>query len=327
MTTSEAITKILVAGKASDLFGGDARSDYRDLAKLCHPDFADASVKHKAGEATRKLNRLYHSLSAVPDPFKPVLFGDWVATGEAFGGDIADLYWAESSTKGGGRCLIKIARSISDNDLMARERANLGKLHLDKTEENFKVYLPKLLGSFKASNRQANVIEECSGHIQLSGIVNRCGPLDFRHIVWMGNRIWSLLGYIHKIGIVHGAVVPDHLLYDPISHGLKLIDWCYSSDILKGEHTPAMVPGFLYCYPPEVKRKTVSAETDIYMAAMCLKKAALAPPKAFRSFFDLLLAGSQASRPDDAWQIADQWKSLATKEFGKPHYLKLEVPA
>ena len=55
----------------------------------------------------------------------------------------------------------------------------------------------------------------------------------------MWRRLLVGLGWAHRAGVVHGAVLPEHVLIHPAEHGLVLVDWCYS--VAPGERIPALV--------------------------------------------------------------------------------------
>jgi len=309
----------------SDLFSGDGQAEYRRLARLCHPDLHRGSKR--AEQVFQRLSELYAQLNThdKKPTFTPVTIGKWVATEAFAAGHICDLFAVESA-KHTGRAVLKIARQENDNDLLEREAAALTKAFAPsaKRDNSFTVYLPALLDSFEASGRKANVLSLDETGMTLDKIVAKLGPLDFRHLVWMGNRLWSALGFIHRLGIINGAVLPEHLLYRASDHGMVLLDWCYSvSDIGTG-YIPAMVETREEFYPPEVRRKFCNSCTDIYMAAYCLRQAAQSIPKRFDAFFDWLLVGSPASRPTDAWAVQDKWKELAREEFGPPKFLPID---
>ncbi len=52
--------------------------------------------------------------------------------------------------------------------------------------------------------------------------------LDFRDVAWMYKRLLSGLGFVAEMGVVHGAILPSHVLVHPTGHGAKIIDWSYS---------------------------------------------------------------------------------------------------
>ena len=141
----------------------------------------------------------------------------------------------------------------------------------------------------------------------------------------MMNRILSLLGFLNKLDIVHGAVLPEHLLYHPTSHALKLVDWCYST--ASNYKLVAMMKAHEKMYPSEViDKKFVTSATDTYMVVKVLHTAAKSIPKRFEEWFKWCGSANHYARPQDPWIAQDVWKQLAEEEFGKPKYIKLTLP-
>jgi len=238
-------------------------------------------------------------------------------------GDICDLHMAESSDD--PNVVIKIVRGPKDNDLMDREKIAL-ELLWKGSPENFRKYLPVFIRGVKASGRRVNIIHNEQAFFPLRDIVAlHTGNLDFRHIVWMVNRALSVLGFIHRNGVIHGSVLPCHLLYDPADHGLKLVDWCYSCTA--GQSIPALVRDYLMHYPPEVRKKRPAGPwTDIYMLMKSIEIISGNVPKRFRDLIQWCVTESPASRPDDAWKVQDRWVNLAKDEFGPPKFITLTMP-
>jgi len=220
----ELIRKIELSSSALGLFGSvDADREYRRLAMACHPDQwmgESAQLRDRASKAFLKLRSLRDKPTT-----KPVSFGKWVVESPIAAGDIADLYQVASTSI--SRAVLKIARSAKDNDLMEAEISSIKKLR-EPALNAFHKYIPVLLDNFKASGRRVTILDYAEG-ISLSEIVTGTGRLDFRHAVWMSNRLLSALGFVHRQGITHGSVLPTHLLYGPECHSMKLVDWCYST--------------------------------------------------------------------------------------------------
>jgi hypothetical protein len=143
----------------------------------------------------------------------------------------------------------------------------------------------------------------------------------------MVNRSLSVLGYTARQGVVHGAVLPPHLLFHPTEHGLKLADWCYAVTAESKKHIPAMLKDYKDYYPPEVKRKDQPTPSlDVFLLFQTFLASGVQIPKRFIGIFDHCLAQSPRSRPKDAWEVQDRWVELAKEEYGPPTFLRLEIP-
>lgn len=328
MTQLQAISMIEQAPSASALFEGGPlpKLVYQNLARLCHPDVVTEVPKKRAERAFQKMTEFYAQITGKTVANAPVVAG-YVVERPLAKGDLCDLYQV-TSVKDSSPAILKIAQTPVDNDLVANEASALKLLHADKRTDEFKRYLPRLVESFKASGRQANILSVAENTFSLNDLGEMFPRgLDFRHVVWMGNRLLSILGYAHRNGIIHGAVLPAHLLYRPFDHGLVLVDWCYSVKI--GEPLKARVKAHVTDYPPEVARKMpATAATDIYMAALALRSSVLLKdiPRRFLGIFEHCLAASPNARPQDAWDVQSRWKQKAEEEYGPHRFVELQVP-
>lgn len=322
-----AIEQVEAARNHKELFPVPAETEkhYRELAKQCHPDKymgVDWPLQKRAHEAFAKLSSFYELATGKAKPTE-VKIGKWIVEAPFEKGDHCDLHLLKHDPP----AILKIARDAKDNDLLEREAKHLKLLHGDKNTANFKKYLPALYGTLTASGRRANVLSQAEGYMSLDQIRTQFHDgIEFRHVVWFMNRLLSCLGFIHRSGIIHGAVVPEHLLYHPDGHGMILVDWCYSVQFDSSEHIPCMITNRKSFYPWEVKKKTAYPSTDIYMAANSMKFAAKTIPDRFKNFFKWCTAESPKVRPEDAWELQDLWVKLAEDQFGKPEYVRLELP-
>ena len=94
----------------------------------------------------------------------------------------------------------------------------------------------------------------------------------------MFKRILALLAWVHHFRLVHGAILPPHVMFypdndgsqfiDPRKHSIRMIDWCYSVDFEKRTRLSSWVPAWKDMYAPELLNKSyIGPESDIYMAA------------------------------------------------------------
>ncbi|MEX5632588.1 hypothetical protein AB1460_08250 [Parafrankia sp. FMc2] len=269
------------------------------------------------------------------------------AAGAVVEGDVARLHPAECRSAGGGAAhevLLKIPRSGADNDLMEREAAALGRL-ARQGDRRFAAYAPRLVESFlhvpgdeaaagTAGARRVNALGRLDGFCSLSRI-RAAYPqgVDPRDVAWMWRRLLVALGYAHRAGVLHGAVVPDHVLIHPDLHGLVLVDWCYSvvrggGTGVSGARVPAVVPGFAQMYPPEVPaRQPPDEATDIYLATRCMTFL-LGPdvPVPLRRFAQGCTLRAAARRPHDAWRLLGELDELLERLFGPRRFRRFHLP-
>jgi serine/threonine protein kinase len=183
--------------------------------------------------------------------------------------------------------------------------------------------VPRLVDTFRHKSdrtRRGNVIA-VSTHRPLYSLLEvmqrRPHGLDPRDAAWMWRRLLVALGTAHRAGIVHGAVVPEHVLIEPDDHGVVLVDWCYSATG-PGERIPALVPRYRDAYPPEVlDRDPPGPHTDIHLAAGLMSGLmGDRAPKSLRRFADGCRLASPRQRPDDAWRLLRELDELLHRLYG-----------
>jgi hypothetical protein len=332
MTTAAAIAMIEAAAGPGDLFGPDAGRSYRRLARLTHPDTRPGD--HRAAAAFAKL----------ADLWRQRYLGDRGTL--AARGDLANLYRT-------GRGLLKVARDPADNDLLDAEAAALTRIG-GSVDVRFGAYFPvlaqvqRLVDPRSGAERRANLIGELDGFISLaqvgtpfggaafgggasgggaSGGGASGGGVDPRDAAWMWRRLLVALGAAHRAGVVHGAVLPEHVLIHPADHGLVLVDWCYSGR--PPYRLPAIVARHRDRYPPEVLAgQPAGPDADIWLATYCMTGlTGDRLPAPLAAFARGCLLASPRRRPQDAWALLHELDELLGRLYGARKFRPFAIPA
>lgn len=329
-----------------DVFGKDERvlrHQYRYLARVVHPDVnGNAMEAHKA---TGMLNRLktiadervangtYGDGALLPEHVKIKLAGRAVDKTPLVG-DVADIYFGVSE-------VVKIARSADDNDLMRAERRALKLLHT-KILSNARRGVPKLLDEFQVGKRETTVLERFDvGFVTAETVHERLSAVDTRTLVWMFKRLLVLLEWAHHCGLVHGAVLPSHVMFYPDNdgstglderkHTVRLVDWCYSVEYKNRTRLSAWVPALEAHYPPELLLKqSVTPSSDIYMAAKLMVYLAGGVTELPEPLFAVLRKCLQADLDRRYQKVADafhDWQKAAELVYGPPKWVAFVLPS
>jgi hypothetical protein len=314
MTADEAVTLIETAAGPRTLFGPEADRDYRRLARLTHPDAHPGS--QRAAAAFARLAALWNQHCAGTPPGQL-----------AFTGDIASLYKHQ-------RGLIKIARDPADNDLMDREAAALRRLSATG-DSRFRPYVPMLAECQRhrdpdtGAERRANVLGRLDGFVTLADVhaAYPCG-LDPRDAAWMWRRLLVAAGIAHRAGVIHAAVLPEHVLIHPAQHGLVLLDWCYA--ISEPGGLVAAIPArYADWYPAEVRsRRPPGRDLDIWLATRCMTQliGQLIPPP-LASFARGCTLPCPDRRPADAWRLLGELDAVLERLYGARKFRPFTMPA
>jgi hypothetical protein len=249
-------------------------------------------------------------------------------------GDVADLHLASA---GESSYLLKISRIPGGAALLDNERRKLAHLLTKAGDSTYRRYLPTLAESFPAKDRfdkRVNVFLHEPGFFTAEEVHDKHPALDGRHLAWIFKRLLTVLGFCQRQGVVHGAVLPPHVLLHAANHGVQLIGWGQSVEL--GEPINNISTHYRDWYPREVRKKQPAcAATDLFLAAKCLVYLAGGDPATNRMpdsvpaplsrFVATCLLPPAAMRPDDAWQVLDELDELLGRLYGAPKFVQLDM--
>jgi serine/threonine protein kinase len=337
-TLDDLIQLMLRANEPEEVFGhlnGDPeealRRQYRALAIIAHPDYNPGQWV-AANEAFRRLQEWHE---AARRKLADGAYGQreririssggrtYVGYAEPLAGDLCEIFPARYD---GQPALLKVARSPRDGDLLQAEAHALRRIDQELGGQAVRAHFPTWIESFRlrdaaGSQRQVNVLRPEAGAHSLAEVL-RAYPrgLHPADAAWMFNRTLAALGTAHSLGLVHAAVLPEHMLIRPSDHNGVLIDWCYSVPI--GEPIRAISPAYADDYPPEVTaRQAATPATDLYMAArLMLRLLGGSAPKPIQALLRACLIPAPARRHSDAWQVLEDFRSILGELYGPPTF-------
>jgi len=245
---------------------------------------------------------------------------------------------------------LKVVRDGRTNDLLASEAATLHRLFAADPEHRFKPFLPfpqatfAIAGGQGQAARQATVfrthpeIRSPADELYTLDEVRSCFPngLDARQAAWIWRRVLTVLGYAHANGIVHGAVLPPHLLVEPREHKLVLIDWCCAVPamgpravrMLSRRHEPWYKREFASRSPP-------SPALDIALAARSMVELMGGNPQemtlpasvdaALGRYFSRCAGFGPMARPE-SWRLLEDFDRLIDAVWGQRRFVPLALP-
>jgi hypothetical protein len=339
--------KVMAARCAEDVFGADQAAvakNFRSMALVLHPDHAGTDAD--AAAAMRKLLELRDEAE------KKVAQGTWGKNLASAGveirakyvyknvaplkaGDLTDLYVADYEDGKPRRAVLKMLREPRDEDLATAEWKNLARLW-SKTEErdvHFQHYLPHPVETVKVTIsgklRRANILRFSAGRHTIAEVLTAYPRgLDPRDMAWMWRRLLEVISWIHASGIVHGAVLPEHVLIGAANHSIKLVGWSYSVDI--GQKIKAVPSTEKKWYPPEVLAKLPATEaTDVFMAArlalaLCGDDLGRLPRK-IGSLLSACLLQNPRSRHSSAVAVYKRFDDVLRDLYGPPAFRTFEM--
>lgn len=234
------------------------------------------------------------------------------------------------------RFVVRIAHNDRGDWALRKESRLIERIRAHSHGSTYKKYLPREFESFQYQGRKVLVFQFNAQQCFTASQIRRRFPqgLDGRHVAWMFNRMLESLGFFHRSGSVHTAMMPQHLLFNVDNHGLTVVDWTHARRI--GEGFGVGLHRYKRWLPQEVASfRAALPQTDIFMAAKCASYLAggdprtnLVPqhlPPAMRRFLKACLLESPRMRPDDAWELHEQFRDLLEDIYGSPSFHDLEM--
>lgn len=343
-----------------------AKAVFRKLVRLAYEDYYPQELKESAREAFRLVNKWWgHAEDAIEKGIYGQRKKDWkdpdlspknvviqsrkrqyVVIEPMASGDIADLYRGVMVLGSGNTdVVLKVVRDPDDNEFGENEARIIKYLRADKDGESLHQYLPNLVESFfmkedgKGKPRLVNVFPDRVGLYSIAEILEiYYTGVELRHLIWMWKRVLGIMGYVHSLGVVHGAILPSHILYHIQSHGVLVVDWSYAvqNPERSGERIRAISEEYKDYYAPEIfQKRSPTPATDIYMIAKCMTKllngdvktgeVAPAVPQELRDILRDSTRAAPSERPSDAWELHRKLDELVPKIFGERKFLEFRM--
>ncbi len=235
-------------------------------------------------------------------------------------GDSSLVYRARWVVRLGELVVIKVLKARSDADLFRSEWETLRTLSGSTLQgaDHYVTRLPRPVAYGPVGDRLAAAYRHTSGFVHdLDEVarVHRDGvpaPVS----VWLLKRLLELLGWVHRAGYAHGAVLPPHVLVHPRDHGAVLVGWTCAVPL--GQQVPGRSKAWGRYY---LGREGTPAN-DIAMACRTVMSVRR---KKGRAVGRLLERGASGG-VDDAWVLRDQLAEASAADLGPPSYNPLPMP-
>ena len=280
-------------------------------------------------------------------------FASWISIGESHWaltkciahGQISDVYTARRARWPTELALLKVLRDPKDSKRFDNEWEALQALQRSQAPgaQTFTTLIPQsiLHGESTAGShvgKRVSLFRWASGFRHTFDEVQQAYPQGIppRASIWIWRRILEVLSFIHASGMVHGAVLPPHLLIQENDHGVRLVG--YSCAGRTGEKLRTLSPDFEPFYPqPTHSWSTLTAQLDLVMSARCI--AALlggnpetasvpaAVPTPLAAVVQRIALTKPTSRPsEDAWALREELGQIAKEAFGPPQFMPIVMP-
>lgn len=249
--------------------------------------------------------------------------------------------------------MFRIARDASENDLVQNEAKTLYHLQSSKDYYEFRPFLPYTLESFVyqdatlSKGRQVNIFgihEGISAPNELYSLeeIHEYYPngIDPKDMAWMWRRLLYILGFVHNSSVIHGAVIPAHILIEPKDHKLFLTGWGFSvrEPAKTGNRLTAISTTYDKWYPKEVFDKQVPTNSvDLYLAARSMLYLIGGDPldedaehrlldRKMQTYFAQCVKSNPRNRPQEAWKLLAEFDGLIENLWGARTFRVFSMP-
>jgi len=338
-----------------------ARAIFHALSKIIHPDrYPQPDDQQTAHRTMTRLNDLW---AQARSQIRSGRYADRTASsatirvtsrkrayevGALIGADeVCQRYACQFEIDGVGRSgVFKIARTPTNNDLVQMEARTLRQLRADKDFARLFPFVPECFDSFlyddgHATPRQVNIVSRQPNVYSLEEIHAKYPRgIDPKDAAWLWRKLLIAIGFAQARGIIHGAVLPPHVLVEPSQHGLILDNWLYAvyAPIEPAPCLRAIVSAYEAWYPPEVFDKQPPLPgLDIFMGARCMLyllggdpltgELPTTVPKAMVSFFRGCLLPAPHHRPQQAWNVLNDFTQLIERLWGPRTFRPFAMPS
>ncbi len=227
---------------------------------------------------------------------------------------------------------LKLARKGDNNVFVENEATYLEALH--KTDSELKDLIPMYYDSLTNDGLAGNVLSYDPKLVSIEQVINAYpNGIDPKDMCWMWKRTLAAIWFAHQNQIIHGGVIPPHILLNLETHAIVLVDWTNS---VRGNGTiKAIHSAYEDYYPPEVFiKKAPTPATDIYMSAMTMirvlggdvakKEIPSSVPKEIRSILRACTLRSLAL--EDARYIHQEFDTVIKRLWGPSKFRNFQLP-
>jgi hypothetical protein len=261
-------------------------------------------------------------------------------------GDISEVFTGRLARWPTELVILKFLRDHQDADLFDHEWDVLRKLQRSDARgaDTFTTLLPRPIfhgnstgGSFVG--QRVSIFGWESGFYHTFEDVMRAYPqgINPRASVWVWRRILEILSFIHASGMVHGAILPRHLLVQENDHGVRMVGYSFAGRI--GEKLRVGAHKNETFYPqPARSWSTLTEQLDLVLSARCIvailggDPASASLPASVPAQLAAIVRRIALSNPgsavsQNAWTIREELGEIAGEVFGPPKFVPIVMPS
>lgn len=260
----------------------------------------------------------------------------WILLAPVARGEISDVFQVVRQRWPGERALLKVLRERADAPLFEQEWRALTQLAASDGPglAILRSRLPQPIrcepqpssGSPRMLLGWAPGFEHTFEHVRAA----LPAGVEARAALWMWRRVLEILSALHKNGLVHGAVLPQHLLVERGEHGVRLVG--FSCAGAPGAALLALCQAYERCYPRALlDGGQLLPQHDVSMSARAIQfvlgadAGGRVPSGVPAPLAELLESVANGRGELEAWALRERLGALAQQLFGRPTFCPLEL--
>ena len=322
------------------------------FAKLAKCPYCGTTIHYHEEEVPLSANIFHKSFENWNNPasqdFDNVISigkSHWSLNEKIAQGDICDVYMGMRARWPTEMAVIKLLRDEKDKKSFENEWQRIKELQQSSAPgvDFFSRLLPQpiLHGKITGNEHNGNTVSifrwESDFKFSLADFLEAYPQgIPVRASIWLWRRILEMLNFIHSSDLVHGAVLPQHILIQENEHGTRLIG--YSSSGSVGDSLSVVCADYQACYPKWFKKGSqLSKQADLVMSARCiiaalggnatqgtLPKAVPAPLA--KVILRVAKAAENEKVTPNAWALRDELGQVADNIYGDSMFIPIEMP-
>ncbi len=347
MNVKQIYEKLITARRPKDFFGNiesiqELHDIYKKISKQIHPDVVSSEDAYYASEAFIMLHRLYvqgvneydnglYDVKSSEEEYKKsipifqVNYGEkrYIFYKRLCAGEVAEIF--EGVCDKNSVC-IKIPISKNDSDLIKNEFEMLSKIHHQS--------IPYVEDKFSINNSTCFTMRKVEGVSAEELMKQYPSGVPAEHVLWMIERLLSVVGFLHIHHIVHGNIKPENLIITKKNHNVTLLGFSFAIPNANRKSAKYKIVNEFYTADEVCKSTIVEPSTDIYsigkVAIYLLggnvedNSIPFNVDSRICNFVHNMVEKDKASRPNDAWKLYKELQNLRTKIYGPKRFITLD---
>ena len=347
MTIKEIYEKVLQAKRPIEFFGKvsseeELKKIYKQYVKKVHPDTVTNEDKYIAEQTISILNTLYdlgikefqkgiYNVTSTVELYEHMepLF-EITINGElyqffenVFEGEVAYIF---KGTNKKDIVYLKMAIDPEDNELLDTEYDVLSTIRHQS--------LPYVEQKIQVNDSKAILMREVKGITMNELLEQYKRGVPAEHVMWMMERLLSVVGYLHSNCIVHGNIKPENIIINKYNHNVSLVGFSFCIPKANTSEAQYKIVNDYYTAPEVNKTATVLPSSDVYSIGKIAIKLLggdvssngmpILEDKRIRTFIRKMVSTNLYDRPNDAWKLWTELIELRNEVFGTKRFKKLD---